>query len=257
MLVVVSPAKKLNFDNMAESGLAATKPALLKSSQELVELMRKYDRKKLVKLMKISDKLADENIIRYREFETPFKRTNAKQAVLAFSGDTYLGLEAGSFSAEEHDYAQAHLRILSGLYGMLRPLDLIQAYRLEMGLKLKTARGGSLYDFWGSEITSNLNKAVTASGSHFLLNCASNEYMGVVEQDKLKAEVISPVFKQVKDGEARMLGMMAKRARGALARFVIQNRIEKPEDLKGFRTDGYRYVASLSDSKTFEFHRKT
>lgn len=256
MLVVVSPAKKLNFTDLADRKLPSTKPAMLSSAEELVTLMRKYDRKKLTKLMKISDKLADENIDRYRQFNTPFKPSNAKQALLAFSGDTYQGLEAGSFSEEDHRYAQDHLRILSGLYGILRPLDLIQAYRLEMGLRLKTGKGNSLYDYWGSDITRNLNKAISKSGSAYLLNCASNEYIAAVQPDALNAEIITPVFKQVKDGEARMLGMMAKRARGALARFVVQNRIDQPEGLKAFRLDGYRYMSKLSDARTLEFHRK-
>ena len=256
MLVVVSPAKKLDFSSYAVKDLPGTKPAMLKSAEELVEVMQQYDLKKLGKLMNISDKLAQENVTRFKAFSTPFKRTNSKQAVLAFNGDTYLGFEAASMSAEEHEYAQSHLRILSGLYGVLRPLDLIQPYRLEMGLKLKTARGNSVYDFWGEQITSRLNKELRASGSDYLLNCASNEYMGAIQEEKLHAAVITPVFKQVKNGEPRMLGMMAKRARGALARFVVKNQISTPEELKSFDVDGYRFQKKLSDTHTLEFHRK-
>ena len=256
MLVVVSPAKKLDFSSFADKDLPSTKPAMLKSAEELVQVMQKYDLGKLGKLMKINDKIAGENVQRYKEFSTPFKPSNARQAVLAFNGDTYLGLEAQSLSQEEHEYAQSHLRILSGLYGVLRPLDLIQPYRLEMGLKLKTDKGDSIYDFWGEQITARLNRELAACGSEYLLNCASNEYMGAIQQDKLKAKIITPVFKQVKNGEARMLGMMAKRARGAMARFIVQNQVSTPKELELFKVDGYRFQRKLSDEQTMEFHRK-
>ena len=256
MLVVVSPAKKLDFSSFADSNLPSTKPAMLKSSQELVAVMQKYDLRKLSELMKVNDKIAEENVKRYKEFSTPFKPSNARQAVLAFNGDTYLGLEAQSLSEEEHEYAQSHLRILSGLYGVLRPLDLIQPYRLEMGLKLKTEKGDSIYDFWGEKITARLNRELAACGSEYLLNCASNEYIGAIQQDKLRAKVITPVFKQVKNGETRMLGMMAKRARGAMARFVVQNQVSTPKELESFKVDGYRFQRKLSDEQTMEFHRK-
>ena len=256
MLVVISPAKKLDVDSTAEKGLAYSKPALLKPAQELIDVARKLSNKKLADLMKLSDALVELNQQRYRDFSTPFTRSNAKQAALTFTGDTYLGLDASSFSKEEHAYAQEHLRILSGLYGVLRQLDLMQAYRLEMGTRLKTSKGNNLYDFWDDKISLNLNKVIAKTGSKYLLNCASNEYFKVVKPDLLKADVITPVFKQVKDGQARMLGMMAKRARGAMARHVVQNRIESPEGLKDFRADGYRFQSKLSDSQIFEFHRR-
>lgn len=256
MLVVIAPAKKLDFTTMADPELPCTRPAMLKSTKELVAVMQEYDREGLAALMKISDRLAEENVERYRKFVTPFKPDNAKQAVLAFSGDTYLGLDAGSFTVKDHDYAQEHLRILLGLYGLLRPLDLVQPYRLEMGLGLKTARGASLYEFWGSSISRALDRAIGESGSPYLLNCASKEYMGAVERDRLKAKVITPVFKQVRNGEARMIGRMAKRARGALARFMIENRINDPAGLKDFRAEGYRYRARSSTPETLEFHRR-
>ena len=256
MLVVISPAKKLDVDSRAEKTLAYSKPALLKPAQDLIDVARKLNNKQLADLMKLSEPLVKLNMQRYRDFSVPFTLSNAKQAALTFTGDTYQGLDASSFSNEEHDYAQQHLRILSGLYGVLRPLDLMQAYRLEMGIRLKTSKGNNLYDFWDEKITLNLNKAIAKTGSKYLINCASNEYFKAVKSDLLKADVITPVFKQVKDGQARMLGMMAKRARGAMARYIIQNRLESPEELKGFKSDGYRFQSKLSDLQIFEFHRR-
>ncbi|NKB38929.1 MAG: peroxide stress protein YaaA [Gammaproteobacteria bacterium] len=256
MLVVLSPAKKLDFESPLPAILPHSKPAMLKSASELIEVARSLSHSQLGGLMKISDKLVEENRQRYQNFSTPFTRKNARPAALAFIGDTYLGFDVRSLTADEHKYAQEHLRILSGLYGLLRPFDLIQPYRLEMGIKLKTNKSNNLYEFWGDKITNSLNKSLTATNSKFLLNCASNEYIKAVQSSSLKAELITPVFKQVKNGEARMLGMMAKRARGAMARFVVDNKINKPADLKAFNFDGYRYKASLSNATTYEFHRK-
>jgi cytoplasmic iron level regulating protein YaaA (DUF328/UPF0246 family) len=255
MLVVISPAKKLDSESPSEKSLAYSKPAMLRSAQDLVEVARKLNYRQLADLMKLSDKLVKLNQQRYQDFSTPFTRSNAKQAALTFTGDTYLGLDASSFSKKDHDYAQDYLRILSGLYGVLRPLDLIQPYRLEMGVRLKTDKGKNLYDFWGEKITLNLNKSIIKTDSEYLLNCASNEYFKVIKPGLLKADVITPVFKQVKHGQARMLGMMAKRARGAMARHVIQNNIDRPEGLKDFKANGYRFQTRLSDPQIFEFHR--
>jgi uncharacterized protein len=256
MLIVISPAKKLDFDNKTAAGLSFTRPAMLKASEDIIEVARGLSHKQMAGLMKISDPLVKLNRQRYQDFTTPFTKKNAKQAALAFTGDTYLGLDAQSFSSADYKYAQDNLRILSGLYGLLRPLDLIQAYRLEMGIKLKTARGKNLYEFWGDEITLALNKALAKNHSKFLLNCASNEYIKVVKTEQLKAEVITPEFKQVKNGESRMIGMMAKRARGAMARFVIQNEIDRVEDLKDFQTDGYQFQPKISGSQQLIFHRQ-
>lgn len=256
MLVVLSPAKKLDFNSVGSEDIPATKPRHLKYTSELIDVMKKQSPAELGKLMKLSDALAKLNHQRYQDFSTSFTRKNSRQAVLAFSGDTYIGLGAGQFSDEDFQYAQDHLRILSGLYGVLRPLDLIQPYRLEMGTRLKNSRGSNLYEFWGDELAKSLNKSLKACDSRFLLNCSSNEYFQVVKADSLQAEVINPVFKQVKNGEARMLGMMAKRARGALANFLVKNQIDKPEYLKDFRADGYRFQKNLSSDTQFEFHRK-
>jgi uncharacterized protein len=255
MLVVISPAKKLDVESSVEKTLKHSKPAMLKPAQELIGVARQLSYKQLAKLMKLSEPLAKLNQQRYRDFTVPFTKINAKQAALTFNGDTYQGLDALSFSDTEHEYAQQHLRILSGLYGVLRPLDLIQAYRLEMGTKLKTEKGQNLYDFWGEQITKNLNKTLLSTESKYLINCASNEYFKAVKLDLIKANVLTPVFKQVKNGEARMLGMMAKRARGAMARYIVQNKVERLVDLKEFKADGYRFQSKLSDSDKFVFHR--
>ena len=256
MLVVISPAKKLDFASPVLNSVPHSKPAMLKSASELIEVAKGLSHSELAKLMKISDKLVVENRQRYQDFSTPFTKKNARQAALAFVGDTYLGLDAGSLKADDYDYAQEHLRILSGLYGLLRPFDLMQAYRLEMGTRLKTNKGKDLYEFWDEKITRALNKSLEKSGSKYLLNCASNEYIKAVQPGALKAVIITPVFKQVKNGEARMLGMMAKRARGSMARFVIENRITEPAQLRDFKVDGYRYMARHSSADTLEFHRK-
>lgn len=256
MLVVISPAKRLDFESHGDKDLPHTRPLMLKSAEAIIDVARSLSHKQLADLMNISDKLVVHNRQRYQNFSTPFNLTNAKQAALAFVGDTYLGLDACSFSTEEYAYAQEYLRILSGLYGLLRPLDLIQPYRLEMGIRLKTPLGKNLYDFWGDQITRGLNKSISKTKSKYLLNCASNEYIKAVKPDLLKADIITPVFKQVKDGQARMLGMMAKRARGAMARYVIQNKIGRPGELKDFNVDGYRFMRKFSDSRIFEYHRK-
>lgn len=256
MLVVISPAKKLDFESRTNAALPYTKPSMLKATEELIDVARNLSHKQLANLMKISDKLVQLNQQRYQNFSTPFTLTNAKQAALTFTGDTYQGLDAGSMSAQELEYAQAHLRILSGLYGLLRPLDLMQPYRLEMGIKLKTHKGGNLYDFWGQQITQSLNKSIRSIDSNYLVNCASNEYFKAVNPDLLRADIITPVFKQARDGQARMLGMMAKRARGAMARYIMQNKIAQPEGLKDFRVDGYRFQSKHSDAQVFEFHRR-
>ena len=256
MLVVISPAKKLDFESPQQSSLPYTRPAMLPAAEELIDVARDLSHKQITKMMNISDKLVTLNQQRYRDFSTPFNKKNAKQAVLSFIGETYLGLDARSFSEEEHTQAQRYLRILSGLYGLLRPLDLIQPYRLEMSIKLKNPKGKNLYDFWGEQITDGLNKAIAKSGSNFLLNCASIDYFKAVDADLIKAEIITPVFKQVKNGQARMIGMMAKRGRGAMARFVIQNNIHSPEDLKDFSTQGYRFQSKASNGRIFEFHRQ-
>ena len=257
MIVVISPAKKLGLESRAAEGVAASKPELMADTTKLVEVLRGMSEKKLGTLMKLSDKLATLNHQRYQDFSLPLTKRNARQSVFTFMGDTYIGLDAATLQADDLEYAQSHLRILSGLYGVLRPLDLMQAYRLEMGTRLKTTQAANLYEFWGEKITDNLNATLTAQGSKFLLNCASNEYFKAIQPEGLDGSIITPVFKQVKNGEARMIGMMAKRARGALARFVLINQIDKPDDLKDFKADGYRFQKRLSSETHFEFHKSS
>ncbi len=254
MLVITSPAKKLNFsDDVARP--VWTIPDFLEDSKILIAAAQKLTRSEIGQLMKISDKLADLNYNRYRAFSTPFTAANSKQAAFAFTGDTYVGLQAESLSEDDLSYAQDHYRILSGLYGLLRPLDLMQPYRLEMGKKITTQRGGTLYEFWGDELTDALNGIMAAQNTDILVNCASQEYFKAINDKKLKGRIITPVFKEVKDGHARILSMFAKKARGMMTRYIIQNRTENPEDLKNFDLGGYVFQPSLSDQNTLEFHR--
>ncbi|WP_321389127.1 peroxide stress protein YaaA [Emcibacter sp.] len=256
MLVIVSPAKKLDYEtdiNVKDW----TEPEYLEDSQELIKTARKLTRSDIGGLMKISDQLADLNYRRFHDFSVPFNPANARPAIYAFKGDTYVGLDAETLSKEDLKFAQDHLRILSGLYGLLRPLDLMQAYRLEMGSRLQNPRGRNLYEFWGNTLSEGINEALAGDKEPVLVNCASQEYFKAVKPKALKTRVITPVFKQVKEGHARSLGMMAKRARGMMARYVIQNRIKDPEELKKFDMDGYKFQPTLSDHQTFEFHKIT
>lgn len=254
MLVVTSPAKKLDFSEDVTRSSWST-PDFLEDSAELITAAKKLTRVELMQLMKISENLAELNYNRYRAFSIPFTPANARQAVFAFTGDTYVGLEADSLSEEELAYAQDHYRILSGLYGLLRPLDLMQPYRLEMGKKVATARGKNLYEFWGDQLTEALNTQMAAQKTDLLVNCASTEYFKAINVKKLTGQVIAPVFKEVKEGHARVLGMFAKKARGMMTRYIIQNRLEDVRDLQKFDLGGYKFQPSLSDETTLEFHR--
>jgi cytoplasmic iron level regulating protein YaaA (DUF328/UPF0246 family) len=249
MFCVVSPAKKLDFDTPAPT-LDITQPVMLEDTVELSETTRGLSRADLSQLMKISEKLADLNYARFQAFSTPFDENNAKPAALAFSGDTYVGLDAQSLSEEDFGFAQDHFGILSGFYGLLRPLDLIQPYRLEMGTRLANPRGNNLYDFWGSQIAERINEV---NGDGVLVNCASNEYFKAVDKKALNGTVITPVFKEIKSGVAKTIGLMAKRARGTMARYIIQNRIEDAEALKDFSESGYVYREDLSKGNDWVF----
>ncbi len=255
MLALISPAKKLDFD--IETPLARfSQPEFLTKSKKLARDARKLSRQDLSNLMGISEKLADLNYQRFREFKPPFDLSNAKQAALVFNGDTYVGLRAREMSEDDLDYAQAHLRILSGLYGALRPLDLIQPYRLEMGLKFVNSGGANLYEFWDGTLAKAVDDAVADHADQTVVNCASNEYFKAVDAKKLKAPVITPVFKEVKDGQARTLGLFAKQARGAMARFMITERVEQAEGLKDFTGLGYKFQPKLSEGANWVFTRK-
>ncbi len=240
MLVVVSPAKKM--DMSPAEGIHPTGPAFAKDAHALADVARDLSQADLKKLMGISDDLAKLNADRFRDFG----RQDKKPAALAFAGDTYQGLEAGSLDTDELDWAQDHLRILSGLYGLLRPLDNIEPYRLEMGSRLKTEKGRSLYDYWGDRLSKALNRQAKETGSKTLVNCASQEYFGAVDRDALKLRVITPTFLDRKNGEAKVISFFAKKARGAMARFIVQNRLTDPDSLKDFDSGGYRYDADRS-----------
>ncbi len=243
MLVVISPAKRLDWDSRPEP---MTAPDFEADAQRLAKTMRNLTLGDLKGLMDLSDDLARLNRDRFRAFSDTPEAEALRPAALAFAGDTYQGLEAGSLDPEEMAWAQEHLRILSGLYGLLRPLDGIQPYRLEMGSRLKTRRGGSLYDYWRDQISKALKAQAEAIGTEVLVNCASQEYFGAVPLKPLKLRVITPQFMEDKAGTPKIVSFYAKRARGAMARFIVQHRLTDPEALLGFDSGGYRYRADLS-----------
>jgi cytoplasmic iron level regulating protein YaaA (DUF328/UPF0246 family) len=255
MLALVSPAKKLDFTEMA-APMSHSQPDFLERSAVLVEQAKKLSQVELARLMKLSDKLTDLNFQRFKAYSPPFTKSNAKQAALAFNGDTYVGLDAPSLSEDDLVYAQDHLRILSGLYGMLRPLDLIQPYRLEMGSRLQNPEGADLYEFWGDDLAHAIDGIVATHKEPVVINLASNEYFKAARPETMQMRVITPVFKEVKDGVAKVLGLFAKRARGSMARYIITNRIEKSEKLKKFDRDGYAYQAELSNDDSWVFTRQ-
>lgn len=244
MLVVISPAKRLDWN--VEPPMTATVPEFETQAAALAREARKLDTDALRKLMSLSENLAELNKQRFKAFRPKTADGDARPAALAFAGDTYVGLEAGSLSADEWRYAQDHLRILSGLYGVLRPLDLMQAYRLEMGSRLETKRGKSLYDWWGPRISRALNAQAQAVETDVLINCASQEYFGAVDLKALRLAVITPSFLEERDGAAKTVSFFAKKARGAMARFIVQNRVSSPEGLRDFSTGGYSFDAARS-----------
>jgi cytoplasmic iron level regulating protein YaaA (DUF328/UPF0246 family) len=255
MLAVISPAKKLDFETEPKSSLF-TQPAFLDRSEILIEKARRLSRADLGRTMKLSDKLAELNFRRFQDFSTPFTLANAKQAALVFNGDTYVGLDATTLEEADLDFAQGHLRILSGLYGVLRPLDLIQPYRLEMGARFQPPDANNLYDFWDDSLALAINAATAEHKDRTLINLASVEYFKAVDQSALDGGVITPVFKEVRDGVAKVLGLFAKRARGAMARYIITNRLETPDRLKDFDDGGYAYRPDLTDGDTWVFTRE-
>ncbi len=252
MLVVVSPAKSLDMDPV---GVTPTQPVFQADAVRLSKTARNLTLKDLKGLMGISNDLARLNRDRFQAFAADPAPDAVKPAALAFNGDTYQGLEAKTLTDEDMAWAQDHLRILSGLYGLLRPLDAIQPYRLEMGSRLKTRRGKSLYDYWGDTIAKALTAQAAEVGTQTLINCASQEYFGAADRKALKLRVITPTFMELKDGKPRIVSFFAKRARGAMARFIVENRLTEPEDIKGFQTGGYAFDADLSEGDTWVFLR--
>jgi len=254
MLIVLSPAKTLDYENPPGTR-KSTQPALLDQAEALVSDARQLSPQQISKLMGVSDRIADLNHQRFMNWGKPFTLDNAKQALLAFKGDVYTGLDADTLNNDDLAFAQQHLRILSGLYGVLRPLDLMQPYRLEMGLKFNNSGGKNLYEFWGEDITAVLNKQLKTLKSEVLVNLASNEYFKAVKPGALNAEVITPVFKDLKGGKYRVVSFFAKKARGQMARYAIDKRLEDVADLKKFRTGGYRYNKAESTAREWVFTR--
>tara|TARA_Y100001001_G_scaffold47492_1_gene43125 strand:+ start:181 stop:957 length:777 start_codon:yes stop_codon:yes gene_type:complete len=254
MLMVISPAKTLDYDTppVIEQ---STQPRFVEHSVELIDVLREKSPQDIAKLMSLSDKLASLNVARYGSWERESTLQNAKQALLAFKGDVYTGLNAEDFSADDFAFAQQHLRMLSGLYGLLRPLDLMQPYRLEMGTKLANARGKDLYAFWGERISQWLNEDLAAQGDQVLLNLASQEYFGAVKPKALNARIIDTVFKDQKNGQYKIISFYAKKARGLMARYVIKERLQDPEGLKDFNLDGYRFDPASSSENQLVFLR--
>ncbi|QEM83350.1 peroxide stress protein YaaA [Halomonas binhaiensis] len=256
MLSVISPAKTLDFETPATTD-THTQPAYLQHSQRLIDILRDYTPAQISELMGVSDKIAGLNAARFGEWQTPFTPSNAKVAAQAFQGDVYVGLQADTFNEDDNAFAQDHLRILSGLYGLLRPLDLIQPYRLEMGTRLKNPAGKDLYAFWKEFLTKELDQAIAASGNLVLVNLASNEYFKAIDAKKLNAEVVTPVFKDLKNGQYKIISFYAKKARGLMAAWMIHKRLEEVDGLKDFNVAGYRFNAAESQGKTLVFTRDT
>jgi cytoplasmic iron level regulating protein YaaA (DUF328/UPF0246 family) len=254
MLMVISPAKTLDFETPPTTK-RYTQPQFLDHSQELISQLRDLTPAQIGELMHLSDKLSGLNAARFGSWNPAFTPENAKQALLAFKGDVYTGLDADTLSGPELTYAQKHLRMLSGLYGLLRPLDLMQPYRLEMGTKLANARGKDLYAFWGDRISEWLNEALKEQGDDVLLNLASNEYFSAVKRPALNARVIETEFRDQKNGQYKIISFYAKKARGMMARFVICERISKPKDLTQFDAHGYRYSKEQSSPDKLIFLR--
>jgi cytoplasmic iron level regulating protein YaaA (DUF328/UPF0246 family) len=255
MLTVISPAKTLDFETRAPTR-KFTEPDFLDRSQRLIDTLRQLDPAQVGELMDISETLAELNHRRSMNWSTPFTAANAKQALFAFRGDVYTGLAADSFDAKDLAFAQKHLRILSGLYGLLRPLDLIQPYRLEMGTALRNEAGRNLYQFWGGDIAAKLNAEFGSARRRVLVNLASEEYFKSVHPKTLAAEVITPIFKERKGGGYKIVSFFAKQARGLMAGYIIRNRIRQPEAIKDFALAGYRYAPHLSSSHEWVFTRE-
>lgn len=254
MLAVLSPAKRLDFTSPATTAKHSL-PVFLKDSKRLIDELQARSPAEIAKLMKLSTELADINYKRYGEWRTPFTPDNAKQAALAFRGDVYLGLDATTMSERDWTWAQKHLRILSGLYGLLKPLDLIQAYRLEMGTRLTTGRGADLYQFWGERLTTALNQAIAEQRQPLLVNLASQEYFDAVNASAVEARIITPSFKDLKNGRYKFLSFYAKKARGLMARYIVDNRVSTLKGLKEFDVDGYYFSESQSRGDNWVFLR--
>ena len=254
MIITLSPSKGQDFETPIRAQ-RVTQPRMLDASEVLVKALRQYSAEQIRELMSVSDKIAELNVERYRTFSTPFTLENARPALFAFKGDVYRGIPVEDYTQDDLDFAQDHLRMLSGLYGCLRPLDLIQPYRLEMKTRLPNPRGENLYQFWGDRLTLCLNEELKKQKEPTLVNLASNEYFKAVKPKLLEGRLLNIAFKEEKNGKARIIAVFAKRARGMMADFIIRNRLEVSEDLKGFDREGYRYSEQDSDAGQWVFVR--
>jgi len=254
MITILSPAKKLDKKTDRAIGQTTT-PAFLDDSRELIGELRKLSPEEISRLMNVSRQIAELNYERFARWEPPFHQDNATPAVFLFNGQAYQGLQAETLSDDDLFFAQDHLRILSGLYGLLRPLDLIQPYRLEMGTKMRNPGGKDLYEFWGGKLTRAINEALSQHDSRVLMNLASNEYSKAIRPQVLDADIITPVFKEKKGNQYKTVAVYAKTARGLMTRYIIENRIEDPQAIKGFDEQGYLYSPEMSDEKQWVFAR--
>ncbi len=254
MLALISPAKTLDYTTALPTD-THTQPRLLEQSQQLIDACRKLSATEIASLMTVSEKIANLNVERFRDWNAEFDFSNARQALFAFKGDVYTGLDAYHLKDQDIDFAQQHLRMLSGLYGLLRPLDLMMPYRLEMGTKLKNSRGNNLYEFWGSIITDQINQDLAEIDAKLLVNLASDEYYKSVNEKKIQAEIIKPVFLDQKNGKYKVISFYAKKARGLMARYLIENKLSQVEQLKAFDSEGYYFDAESSSDKELVFKR--
>tara|TARA_B100001287_G_scaffold124586_2_gene105011 strand:+ start:2023 stop:2787 length:765 start_codon:yes stop_codon:yes gene_type:complete len=254
MLAILSPAKTLDYETPLKTKLNS-QPIYGRESNQLIKALRTFEPFEVASLMKISDKLADLNHKRYVEWRNKPAESKTRPAALAFKGDVYQGLEAESFNDNDLKFAQRHLRILSGLYGLLRPLDVIQPYRLEMGTKLKTSKGQNLYDYWGTKLTTGLNEALKESKEGTLVNLASNEYFGAVQPKLLEGSLLNIGFKEKRNGQLKFVSFSAKKARGLMAKFIIKERLKNPDDLKNFDLEDYKFNKKLSSELEWTFSR--
>ena len=254
MYTVLSPAKKMDFSPL-DISIKQTKPILSSELLELVNRVRKYSEVELKQLMNISDNLAKLNKVRFKEFNTT-NTANTKQAIMTFSGDVYVGLDVKTFNSKDLEFSQKPLGILSGLYGLLRPMDGIQPYRLEMGSKVDTKSGANLYDFWDNKITEIVLDNVNNTKTKILVNLASNEYFSVLNPDKMPIQIIQPVFKEIRNGKAKIISFNAKKARGLMARFIIKNKINQVEHIKEFSSENYKYDPKASNEIQWIFTKR-
>ena len=255
MLTVISPAKTLDFETPAPTDVF-TQPAHLRQSRQLIKRLRNLSAYDLSDLMNVSENIANLNVDRYKHWKTPFTSVNARQALFAFKGDVYIGLDAYSMDSANIEFAQKHLRMLSGLYGLLRPLDLMQAYRLEMGTRLDTDQGSNLYQFWDNRITDAINAELKTMDNPVLVNLASNEYFKSIKAKSLGGNIVNPIFKEYHNGKYKIISFFAKKARGLMARYIIDHELTQAEAIKDFNLEGYSFDGDLSQGKDWVFSRR-